>query len=166
MGPLVLEPMRIEPVYLVAPRPKPPSMPTRRAFLLAGSTFVCGLGIGGACGYAAGTARSGDDPVADDEPLQPSGDALLDELRRLAIQAPIAELIAKRLDFLNHLHATYRTDAIAWRGVERLGDAVLRGEPIPNRRIFARWLAQLLENAEPAIAPFADRLIAPLRKVE
>jgi hypothetical protein len=42
--------MRLDPIYLVAPKPNPPSMPTRRAFLVAGATFTLGAAVGGACG--------------------------------------------------------------------------------------------------------------------
>ena len=34
--------MKIDPIYLLAPK-RVPSMPTRRAFLIAGGTFVLGF---------------------------------------------------------------------------------------------------------------------------
>lgn len=166
--------MKLTPVYLVAPEPDPPSMPTRRAFLIAGSTFAAGLGLGGACGFAAGASgapakvqpASGDvgEPVAAQDasmregPIEweSSGDALLEELRRLAVKAPIEELVEKRQDFVNLLYSTYPEDTIAWRGIGRLSEHYCFNESLRDRRIFARWLAQVIEKAS---APVREPLI-------
>ncbi len=105
--------MKLNPVYLLAPKPKPQSIPSRRAFLIAGGTFLAGVGLGGACGYAAGARGSAD--VGDE--LKPTGDANLDRLRWLAVGATIEELIENRLGFLNVLTLKWRSSGRSgiWR---------------------------------------------------
>jgi hypothetical protein len=149
--------MRLDPVYVVAPRVASPSMPTRRAFLLASGTFAVGATLGGACGYAVGSHAA---PAADpskapppaepavDEPLKPSGDVELDELRHLAVKAPIEELAKNDLLFLTYFGRRYRTDQILWRGVERLAVEVLRRQDYPQRRIVAKAIVQVAEQGE------------------
>ena len=155
--------MRLEPVFLVAPRPKPPSMTTRRAFLLAGGTFAVGAAVGGACGYSIG-AKAEAGAAEGDLELAPSGDVELDELRRLAVKAPISELVEKRLVFLNCVTKIYPKDLVLWRGVARLVDAVLSPEPFSDRRIFAKWIAQVIEAADPAMTKGLVPRLPELRK--
>ncbi len=142
--------MRLDPVFVVAPKPVPPTVPTRRAFLVAGATFVFGAAVGGACGYSAGVAsvaaKSADPAAAE---LEPSGDLELDELRRLAVKAPIEELIEKRLWFLRSVGAIYRRDDVLWEGLVRLSEAVRSNPKFPDRLITARLIAQDVENADP-----------------
>lgn len=138
--------MKLDPVFIIAPKPKPPSMPTRRAFVLAGATFALGAAAGGACGYSLGAAANAQ---PEEEELAPSGDAELDELRRLAIKAPISELVQHRLMYLNSLSRYYRKDEVLWRGFERLCDVVMQDAAFPERRLSARLLAQMIEYAEP-----------------
>jgi len=135
--------MRIDPVYLVAPKPEKKKVPTRRAFLIAGGTFLAGLGLGGACGYAVGA--SGVQRAEEDEPLAPTGNAELDELRRLAVKAPVEELMGKATVFLDFLRGTYRSDPILWSGADRIANEVINNSGLPNRRVLATWLAQLIE---------------------
>ena len=144
--------MRLEPVYLLAPKPKPPSMPTRRAILIAGSTFVAGFGVGGACGYAAGSRVAPAGESTSEPELQPSGDADLDELRRLAVKAPIEELMQNAVVFANLVRATYRDDEILWRGMDRIAAALISGYQIPDRRKAAIWIAQVIEGAASSFA--------------
>ena len=148
--------MRLEPVYLVAPKPKPPSMPHRRAFLIAGGTFLAGIGLGGACGYAVGATRS-DTPGGADEPnleplLAPSGDSDLDELRRLAVKAPIEELMARSLLFLDLLSDTYRRDEALWHGAARICSELCSNSSLPKRRVTALWLAQVIDRSDADLA--------------
>lgn len=140
--------MRLDPVFLVAPKPTPPSMPTRRAFLVAGATFSFGVAIGGACGYSVGAARAAAAAPAGEPELESSGDADLDELRRLAVKAPIEELIERRLTFLKCVSREYRRDPVLWTGVERLADAVESDASFPDRRLSARVIAQVMELAD------------------
>lgn len=140
--------MRIdEAVYLAAPKVKDAAMPTRRAFLIAGCTFSLGTAVGGACGYSLGAAATPSTPTVEDE-LKPSGDVELDELRRLAIKAPLEELVQKRQIFMVSLWE-YKTDDILWRGVDRLCNAVLQDTGFPDRRIFAAILRQTFQKASP-----------------
>jgi len=125
--------MRLDAVFLVAPKPKPPSIPTRRAFLIAGGMFATGAVLGGACGYSIGAAAgSGPAAAPGAEPdLVPSGDVELDELRRLAVKAPIEELVERGLLFLSMRVESYKTDAVLWRGVDRLSLAMVENASLP-----------------------------------
>jgi hypothetical protein len=148
--------MRLDTACFVAPKPKVPSMPTRRAFLLAGSTFV----FGGACGYALGSAGApaAGAPEGTGLPLA-SGNAELDELQRLAVQAPIEELVAQHLAFMELLMDKYRDDAHLWHGVDRMVNHVFNTPALAQRHIVAQLLAQSIEMAPPARrAPFLERL--------
>ena len=144
--------MRLDPVFLVAPKTAT-TMPTRRAFLIAGSTFTFGTLVGGACGYSLG-ARAQPAPTPAEEELKPSGDLELDELRRLAVKAPIAELTAKRVSFTFAVSNVYRRDEVLWRGIERLCAEVVANEKFSDRRISAVLLAQVIEFAD---EPFQSR---------
>lgn len=158
--------MRLEPVFLVAPAPKPPSMPTRRAFLLAGSTFTLGLGLGGACGYSLGarTVAEAAEPAPAEVPLESSGDAQLDEMRRLAVKAPVEELFSRRLEFLDVFATYYRDDQVLWRGVARLVSHVLDNERLPGRAAAARQIAQVIERGDPPFRAKYGEYIDPLRR--
>ena len=147
--------MRIEPIYLLAPKPKPPSIPTRRAFLIAGGTFFAGIGLGGACGYAAGISGTGEGSGAQEKLPESSGNAELDELRRLAIKAPIEELAGKWLYFTDMYASTYRKDEHLGTGLERLANYVIANEAIEQRKLIARSLSQAIKKAEPQLQ---DRL--------
>lgn len=162
--------MRLQPVYVVAPSA---SVPTRRAFLLAGGTFAAGMSLGGACGYALGARRSaapgGDAAAADaaaiEQMLQPSGDVELDELRRLAVKAPIEELVEARPVFLTHFSRKYRSDRILWIGVERLCEAVLARTEISNRRIAAQSIVQVVESCETQLQTRLNVHLIALRSI-
>ena len=132
-------------------------MTTRRAFLLAGGTFAVGAAVGGACGYSIGAKAEAVAPVADQE-LVPSGDVELDELRRLAVKATISELVEKRLYFANSLVDRYRDDRVLWSGVGRLCDALIANQQFPDRRLFSRFLAQMIANGpKDAVSGLAGR---------
>jgi len=141
-------------------------MPTRRAFLVAGATFSFGVAIGGACGYSVGAARAAAAAPAGEPELEPSGDLELDELRRLAVKAPIEELIERRLVFLNSLSKDYPRDRTLWQGARRLAEAILGGSQFSQRRLFARFLAQVIEQGEPTLVAELLPLATRLRKVE
>jgi hypothetical protein len=117
--------MRLEPVYLLAPKKTPP---TRRAFLVFAGGFAGGALLGGACGYSLGAmgsaggaaAASGGAEAAKGEELPSSGDARLDALRRLAVKAPIEELVANWNPFCASFVFDYFKDPVLWRGADRL----------------------------------------------
>jgi hypothetical protein len=157
--------MRIEPIYLLAPKPKPPSIPTRRAFLIAGGTFFAGIGLGGACGYAAGISGTGEGSGAQDKLPESSGNAELDELRRLAIKAPIEELAGKWLYFTDMYASTYRKDEHLMTGIEKLVEYVL-ANPNANQRVaMARFLAQTVELGEPNLQERLGRRLPELIRI-
>lgn len=93
----------------------------------------------GECGKEAGGG---------DAELATSGDAELDELRRLAVKAPIEELVQRRLVFMNSISGDYRSDPTLWKGIERLCDHVLASPATADRKISARLLAQVIERAD------------------
>lgn len=140
--------MRLDPVLLVAPNAPPALMPTRRAFVLGGAMFATGLSLGGACGYAIGSRRA--EPAAEVE--ESSGDADLDELRRLAVKAPIEELVKHDLLFIRSATVVYKDDKVLWRGIKRMADHLLATRDYPNRRTVATILVQTLNFASPDTA--------------
>jgi hypothetical protein len=125
----------------------PSTVPTRRVFVMAGVTFLVGTTTGGWWGYAAGSEAAASERQAAE--LAPTGDADLDELRRLAVKAPIEELLQRRLVFLANLGRTYRSDRVLWRGFDRLVEVALHGEGVPDDRLLGRLLAQHIEYADP-----------------
>ncbi len=152
--------MKIEPIYLLAPEAKPKvrSMTSRRAFLLAGSMFAAGTLVGGACGYTLGAAKTEDSAGAapgvvpepkkkkpDEVVLEPSGDATLDELRRLAVKAPIEELVAQSSLFLGLRSRDYRDDQTLWQGLNRLANEVIDN---PNHRLSRSTVVVLRNQIE------------------
>lgn len=154
--------MRLDPVLLVAPNAPPAMLPTRRAFVLGGAMFATGLSLGGACGYAIGSQREGG---AVEEELAPSGDADLDELRRLAVKAPIEELVKHRTTFLRYVSRTYRRDPILWRGVGRLVEQVLSDAGSSGRPIAAQSLIQVIEFSDEGMASDLRSRLPELRKI-
>ena len=163
--------MRLEPVYLVASKPKPPSIPTRRALLIAGGAMLAGLAIGGAGGYAASSTRrvrEGDEDgrnASTAEPQARAEDLTLDQLRHLATDAPIGELMRRSILILTLLRDTYPDDAILWHGAERIGAELCANADIDNRRILARWLAQIAECSDADAAAPVRGLTAELRGI-
>jgi hypothetical protein len=160
--------MRLDAVFVVAPKPQPPSMSTRRAFLIAGGTFATGALLGGACGYSIGAAVGSSGPASPPpEPdLVPSGDVELDYYRSLAVKAPISELVQERLNFLNALTKVYPRDEVLWRGVARLCDEVAARENFPDRSVFSRWIAQIIEGGDPQLTRTLRDRIASLKKLK
>lgn len=157
--------MRLDPVLLAAPNAPPALIPTRRAFVLGGAMFATGLSLGGACGYAIGSRRADEPGEQKEEEQASSGDADLDELRRLAVKAPIEELVKHRATFLMYISRTYRRDSILWRGVDRLVDEVLNNDRFPERAMAAQTLAQVIDLSDPGVAESLRKRITQLRKI-
>lgn len=159
--------MRLDPVYVLAPKPKPPSIPTRRAFLFAGGTFLAGLSIGGACGYAAGVRSAGGSPAGEEGPKLPpsSGDAELDELRRLALVAPIEELVANWSYFLDEFALSYRNDTHLPEGVLRLAGFVESNVDYEQRKLLARVLIDTINRGESHLRDRCAFKISSLERV-
>ena len=150
--------MRLDTACLVAPKHQVATT-TRRAFLIAGSTLAFGVSIGGACGYAMGVNSAGGGAVANEPKLDlaaghaPTGDADLDELRRLAIKSPIEELENHMPIFFEQLHSTYPSDVYLWHGMERLADRLLRGEHASWPRLAKQVMIQTIEAIDVAVMP-------------
>ena len=151
--------MRLEPVYVLGPKPKPPSIPTRRAFLIAAGAFGAGVGLGGVGGYVLEIGG----PTSDSP--RPTGDVLLDELQRLAVEAPIEELAARYAFILSFIPSTYPRDAVLWRGAGRLAEYVIATERLHDRRTVAQWLAQVIESGDPVAAASLRSRISQLRAI-
>jgi hypothetical protein len=141
-------------------------MPMRRAFVIAGCTFAAGLAVGGACSYSAGVAAGADaaspEPAAAEFPR--SGDAELEALRALAVQAPIDELLAQWQLFLTMIADSYPEDEVLWRGFDRISDAVTT-RAVPDARRIASFAAQVIERCGSAQARLRQSRVEPLRKV-
>jgi hypothetical protein len=136
--------MKLEPVYLVGPKKKQPSMPSRRAFLMAG----------GACGYALGSARA----EAASDPLASTGDAQLDELRRLAVKAPLKELLERAFDFLTERASNYHKDEVLWIGVGSIARAVVVRPGDFDRAVILMTKAAFQGTSPPAHLHLEDIL--------
>lgn len=154
--------MRLDPVLLAAPSAPPALMPTRRAFVLGGAMFATGLSLGGACGYAIGSRRA--EPAAEVE--ESSGDADLDELRRLAVKAPIEELVKHDLLFMTMTTRTYRRDKTLWRGMARIADQILADSSYVNRRAVAGALLQCFQRADPGVSDYPSDKLLQLSKIK
>jgi hypothetical protein len=126
--------MRIEPVYLVYPPARAPQPPTRRAFLLAGAAFAGGTLVGGACGYTVGARLAA--PVAEPEKL----DVRLKELRRLAVDAPVEELVGKWGEWFSWFNFDYPDDVVLWRGLDRLAEWALENQTVADEPILTMLL--------------------------
>ncbi len=156
--------MRLDTACFVLAKPKVPTMPTRRAFLIAGGLFVGGTTLGGACGYSAGYAAGGAEergkhpgspaPAAEIK-LEPSGDIELDALRRLAVQAPIDELFENWLTFMDLRISPYSKDEILWKGVERMTLEIVNN---PARRVDPMLLGVLINTIEGTARPASPSL--------
>jgi hypothetical protein len=159
--------MRLDAVYVLGgPRsPAPTPALTRRALLIAGGSFF----LGGACGYALGakaTAAPATTAPTPAEPPKSSGDANLDELRRLATIAPIEELMGVAPNFLNELDKAYLKDEIACSGLGRVAKALLDGFPVANRRILTLLTAQMIEKSQTAVMAKLRHLPQELRALK
>ena len=143
--------MRLEPVQLVAPEPSPSTMASRRAFLIAGGTFFAGLGLGGSIGLAAPATS-----VAPRQRQLPEHDELLSELRDLATNGSIDELIGERYKLLHFVQARFHGDQTLLQGVNRLARACLSMPSYPERMASARSLANVIDKSTLADTSMRD----------
>jgi hypothetical protein len=155
--------MRLDPVFLLAPTPPPPSMPTRRAMLLTGGAFLLGSAIGSACGYTLGVAQAASKPENTDE-LKPTGDVELDELQRLAVKAPIDELCEKAIPFLASRAADYPQDQILWRGVARLAREMVDNPARPLHHTTIGAVVSTIDRGTPPSALNLRELLPQLSR--
>lgn len=130
--------MKLDPVYVVAPERMPRTVPTRRAFLLAGVAGV--VGAGGGYGLSQLLGR---------EPKTSPGRTELDPMLRWLLtlcddSSPIEELIQYRAALLQAL-PRHKDNSSLWHGLARLAVAA---ETIPDDRDSRRVAAELLDFLE------------------
>jgi len=156
--------MRIEPVYLVSPPARAPQPPTRRAFLLAGAAFAGGTLVGGACGYTVG-ARLAAPVEAAVEPIE-KPDIRLQTLRRLAVDAPIEQLVKDWNQWWGEFWHNYDRDEVLWRGVDRLADWAVAQEAPPEPQLLSALVmaAQSEWRSGPTTLKSHHKALVALRK--
>jgi hypothetical protein len=159
--------------FVVAREPRVPSIPTRRAFLFAGLSFVAGAACGGVGVYAAtaGDANSKNGEAGDIDRaagLVPTGDADLDLLRRWALQDSIDELERNLPMFLEDFRVKYPADTYLWHGMERLADRIESGTtdnwPRLGRQVFQQTIEGLDASNLPDNARRVQSRAATLRR--
>ena len=144
--------MKIDPIWLVQPRAD------RRAFLMAAGAFV----LGGAGGYGLRVLQEPGVPV----PAKPekTGNPELDELRRLAVEAPIAELSAHWVSFLVRRDRTYHDDVPLLTGVRRLSAHCLGTVGVRDRSRMAGALLRSLGIGAALLDPELQALVPELKE--
>ncbi|HEB52968.1 MAG TPA: hypothetical protein ENI87_06925 [bacterium] len=81
------------------------------------------------------------------------------------MQAPIEELMAVGTTFLELLGNRHQSDAMMWRGADRIAEALLSDAARPNRRQLSRWLAQVIERSRSSEAQARRHLLSDLQEV-
>lgn len=153
--------MRLNPVYLVDPPPRPGTMTTRRAMLLACAGTLFGAAAGGACGYAAGSANRKATDVAPEKPA----DETLAWLREMASErTPLEKLVERAIDFAS-LARKYPDDEQTQTGILRLADAALTDRIGDRRRLIAGMLAQYIEQSSSPHLVTQKPIAARLRSI-
>jgi len=124
--------------------------------LVLSTLLAASLGVGGYALYDTVSVSEDEQAraeVGEGQPsLEPTGDALHDELRRLAAEAPIDELMEQHMNLLYYTPSRYSTDPILWGGVERVCQEVLsnpRNPHVESRRKLAGWLITVISKNDP-----------------
>lgn len=131
--------MEVEPVYVVVADAST-NAPSRRSFLAAGLAFACGGALGSTSGFvAAQWSSAGAKSGARDEELE--------RLRRLAVLAPVDELLDEGWTFLARLGCDYREDPDLWRGFERLAARITEPGADPRYRELAMFAREVLSRS-------------------
>ncbi len=132
-------------------------MPTRRAFLMIGGAFAFGSVVGGACGYSLGAGKAGvaeaagkagDAEVAEED--KASGDARLDALRRLAVKAPIEQLVENWNEWFAYFDTEYQTDPVLWRGLDRLAEWSVHNPHLATYDLLTALVAGSAQDTRPS----------------
>jgi hypothetical protein len=97
-----------------------------------------------ACFVPCGSSKPGEEPLLLVPPS--SGDADLDELRRLAMVAPARELLDQHVEFLAGRDRHYCGDPFLWHGIRRLCLMVPGMPDGTSRRLLAKMLIQAIEQ--------------------
>lgn len=147
--------MKLQPVYVLAPKQQRTPAWTRRSLLLAGAAFLAGTGVG-----AFAVSLSGGPSNA-----APPADPVLAWLRMLADErTPTRDLAANAQRFLLHLDSSYPHDELLWQGAVRLARAVVEDVTLADRQLLARLLTVIFESHDRS-ALAGDALLAQLRAV-
>ncbi len=133
--------MEVDPVYVVVADTSA-KVPSRRSFLAAGFAFACGGVLGSTSGFVTAKWASANAAAG-------VRDAELERLRRLAVLAPVEELVEGGWTYLVRLADDYREDPELWFGLERLAaritepgaDARCRGLAMLAREVLAKSTA-------------------------
>lgn len=91
--------------------------------------------------------------------------AELAELKRLASEAPIDELVENWLRFSDLYATNYRRDDTLIGGIERLVDYVVERHQANDRKIMATFLSQVIERGDPRIQSRLAARIDELRRI-
>lgn len=126
---------------LPLPNPSPSGLTRRSACRVLAGLFVA-LAWGPSCRSAAPS----------------TGNAHLDELRRLAVDAPIDELASRWLAFVDDYAHEYRDDVQLPRGMARLVEHVLEDHTLADRRVMALVLADVIERGESPLHSLRPRI--------
>ena len=140
----------------------PPPIGWTAKWWLVGALALCV-----AVGYSMTAATPvGAADAAAEQPLVPTGDADLDELRRLAVKAPIDELMNVAVAFVGNLHDLYPNDKVLWGGIDRICGALIAGHSVPDRRPLAGFIAQLIEKGDPSNTKPVLHHVPGLRRIK
>lgn len=137
--------MRLEPVSVLAPRPR---IPTRRALLLAGVAGAAGIGMGMGFGWW----RWGKGEQAG-EAARPMDPRLAHALELASPTTPIQALLSEQMFLLAVVHETEQAGnrhPELWTAVQRIAAEIVRDRSLPDRRIRARSILDLLERGRPS----------------
>lgn len=136
-------------------------------FLLVPAAVLLGSGLVWCGGSVFGLRSAGDEVVAEvsaakdgrEFETSPSGDAEFEELRRLAVEAPLDELFEWAPNFLHERTARYTFDEVLWVGVDRLTREIIEN---PGRRVNYTIIGVLINQIEgtgrPAGPSLRDRI--------
>lgn len=129
--------MKIDPVYLLAPEPKPPAVPTRRAFLLAGVAGFAGIGAGYVLSAATSTATTETPSTAQ------GADEATERIRWAEDLAShgVDEILDNLPAFLGVVHEAnaLRSDRVVlWSGVRKAAEAIVNRGAMPLRASKAK----------------------------
>ena len=126
------------------------------------------LGVGGYALYDNVTVSKDEQARAQagttDPTLEPTGDALLDELRALCRDGSVEELIEERNKLHHCVLTRYQDDPVLWTGIERLAEIILQRPDCPDRLAWSRLIAKLIEDGGEPSEHLLD-LVPRLRSV-
>ena len=123
--------------------------------LILSALLFTSLGVGGYALYDTVSVSEDEQARAQagttDPTLEPTGDALLDELRALSRDGSVEELIEARNKLHHCVLTRYQDDPVLWTGIERLAEIILQRPDFPERLVWSRGIASMIEqHGEPS----------------